>query len=189
MTTYTLFRLSDRQAQKELATQRRYMQRHRAELADTRNPDTLRRYMEFNRLSIICAKRGYMLCIFLYPISRAALAAAAYRIEQALRVPSVHRRFTSSVVPLSSLRLTGLPQIATPTSLPSCATPMLNLCPATCLWCRWYCCTNPFASRNVTGTSSSMVSLRTFRALGSFKLDHPHIRVCFPAHRLNAGRR
>lgn len=63
MTTYTLFRLSDRQAQKELATQRRYMQRHRAELADTRNPDTLRRYMEFNRLSIICAKRGYMLCI------------------------------------------------------------------------------------------------------------------------------
>ena len=44
MTTYTLFRLSDRQAQKELATQRRYMQRHRAELADTRNPDTLRRY-------------------------------------------------------------------------------------------------------------------------------------------------
>ena len=58
MTTYTLFRLSDRQAQKELATQR-----HRAELADTRNPDTLRRYMEFNRLSIICAKRGYMLCI------------------------------------------------------------------------------------------------------------------------------
>ena len=63
MTTYTLFRLSDRQAQKELATQRRYMQRHRAELADTRNPDTLRRYMEFNRLSIICVKRGYMLCI------------------------------------------------------------------------------------------------------------------------------
>ena len=55
MTTYTLFRLSDRQAQKELATQRRYMQRHRAELADTRNPDALRRYMEFNRLSIICA--------------------------------------------------------------------------------------------------------------------------------------
>ena len=35
MTTYTLFRLSDRQAQKELATQRRYMQRHRAELAAT----------------------------------------------------------------------------------------------------------------------------------------------------------
>ena len=63
MTTYTLFHLSDRQAQKELATQRRYMQRHRSELADTRNPDTLRRYMEFNRLSIICAKRGYMLCI------------------------------------------------------------------------------------------------------------------------------
>jgi hypothetical protein len=63
MTTYTLFRLSDRQAQKELATQRRYMQCHRAELADTRNPDALRRYMEFNRLSIICAKRGYMLCI------------------------------------------------------------------------------------------------------------------------------
>ncbi len=62
MTTYTLFRLSDRQAQKELATQRRDTQRHR-QLADTRNPDALRRYMEFNRLSIICAKRGYMLCI------------------------------------------------------------------------------------------------------------------------------
>ena len=39
------------------------MQRHRAELADTRNPDALRRYMEFNRPSIISAKRGYMLCI------------------------------------------------------------------------------------------------------------------------------
>ena len=32
MTTYTISRLSDCQAQKELATQRRYMQRHRAEL-------------------------------------------------------------------------------------------------------------------------------------------------------------
>lgn len=42
MTTYTLFRLSDRQAQKELATQRRYMQRHRAELADTRKHYFLR---------------------------------------------------------------------------------------------------------------------------------------------------
>ena len=63
MTTYTLFRLPAHQAQKELAMQRRYMQRHRVELADTRNPDALRRYMEFNRLSIICAKRGYMLCI------------------------------------------------------------------------------------------------------------------------------
>ena len=63
MTTYTVFRLPAFQAQKELARQRCYMQRHRAELADTRSPDTLRRYMEFNRLAIICAKRGYMLCI------------------------------------------------------------------------------------------------------------------------------
>lgn len=63
MTQYTTFKLTPRSAQKELATQRRYMQRHRAELSGTRNPDTLRRYMEFNRLSIICAKRGYMLCI------------------------------------------------------------------------------------------------------------------------------
>ena len=63
MTIYTLLRLSYRQAQKELSTQRRYMQRHRSELADTRNPDALRRYMEFNRLAIICAKRGYLLCI------------------------------------------------------------------------------------------------------------------------------
>lgn len=63
MTQYTTFKLTPRSAQKELAQQRRYMQRHRAELAGTRNPDTLRRYMEFNRLSIICAKRGYMLCI------------------------------------------------------------------------------------------------------------------------------
>lgn len=63
MTIYTLLRLSDRQAQKELATQRRYMQRHRAELSDARSPDALLRYMEFNRLAIICAKRGYLLCI------------------------------------------------------------------------------------------------------------------------------
>ena len=63
MPPYTLVRRADRQAQKERATQRRSLQRHRAELADTRNPDALRRYMEFNRLSIICAKRGYMLCI------------------------------------------------------------------------------------------------------------------------------
>lgn len=62
MTTYTLCRLSANQAKKELARQRRYMQCHRAMLADTRNPDALRRYMEFNRLAIICAKRGYMLC-------------------------------------------------------------------------------------------------------------------------------
>ena len=63
MTTYTIFRLSAYQAQKELATHRRYMQRHRAELADTNNPDNLRRYMEYNRLSIVCAKRGYMLSV------------------------------------------------------------------------------------------------------------------------------
>ena len=63
MTIYTLVRLSDRQAQKELAMQRRCIQRHRAELAYTRNPDALLRYMEFNRLEIICAKRGYLLCI------------------------------------------------------------------------------------------------------------------------------
>lgn len=62
MTTYTLCRLSANQAKKELARQRRYMQRQRAELADTRNLGTLRRYMEFTRLAIICAKRGYMLC-------------------------------------------------------------------------------------------------------------------------------
>lgn len=60
---YTVFRLSDRQAQKQLAAQRRYMQMHRAEMRTTRNPDALRRYMEFNRLAIICAKRGYMLSI------------------------------------------------------------------------------------------------------------------------------
>ena len=63
MTTYTISRLSDCQAQKELATQRRYMQRHRAELADTNSPDTLHRYIEYNRLAIICAKRGFMLCV------------------------------------------------------------------------------------------------------------------------------
>ena len=36
-----------------------------------------------------------------YPIARAALHAAAYSIEQALRVPSVHNLFTSSVHPSS----------------------------------------------------------------------------------------
>lgn len=56
MTTYTLSRLSDRQAQKELATQRRYMQRHRAELADTRNPDTLRRYIPAYPLNDSCLR-------------------------------------------------------------------------------------------------------------------------------------
>ena len=62
MTTYTLYRLSANQAKKELARQRRYMQCHRAMLAHTRNLGTLRRYREFTRLAIICAKRGYLLC-------------------------------------------------------------------------------------------------------------------------------
>lgn len=63
MTLYTAVKLAPRSAQKELAQQRRNLQRLSNECATTSSPDAVRRYMDYARLAIICAKRGYMLCI------------------------------------------------------------------------------------------------------------------------------
>jgi hypothetical protein len=63
MTQYTTFKLTPRSAQKELAQQRRNLQRLSNEYATTSKPDAVRHYMNYARLAIICAKRGYMLCI------------------------------------------------------------------------------------------------------------------------------
>lgn len=63
MTQYTAVKLAQRSAQKELAQQRRILQRLSNEYATTSNPDAVRHYMNYARLAIICAKRGYMLCI------------------------------------------------------------------------------------------------------------------------------
>ena len=63
MTQYTAVKLAPRSAQKELAQQRRNLQRLSNEYATTSSPDAVRRYMDYARLAIICAKRGYMLCI------------------------------------------------------------------------------------------------------------------------------
>lgn len=63
MTQYTAVKLAPRSAQKELAQQRRNLQRLSNEYATTSSPDAARRYMDYARLAIICAKRGYMLCI------------------------------------------------------------------------------------------------------------------------------
>lgn len=63
MTQYTAIKLAPRNAQKELAQQRRNLQRLSNEYATTSSPDAVRRYMDYARLAIICAKRGYMLCI------------------------------------------------------------------------------------------------------------------------------
>ena len=51
---------------------------------------------------------------------------ALYNMEHALRVPSVQSLVTSSVLPSSRPRATGLPAIATPASLPSSSTPTPN---------------------------------------------------------------
>ncbi len=63
MTTYTLFRLSDRQLIERACHAAPLYAAPPGRTDRHPQPDTLRRYMEFNRLSIICAKRGYMLCI------------------------------------------------------------------------------------------------------------------------------
>lgn len=63
MTQYTAVKLAPRSAQMELAQQRRNLQRLSNEYATTSSPDAVRRYMDYARLAIICAKRGYMLCI------------------------------------------------------------------------------------------------------------------------------
>jgi protein gp37 len=55
----------------------------------------------------------------------------AYSMEQALRLPSVQRRFTSMVHPSSRWRDTGRPIMATPTICSPSESPMENLCPAT----------------------------------------------------------
>lgn len=85
--------------------------------------------------------------------------AAPYNILQAFRVPLVQSLFTSNVLPLSNRRLTGLPQIQTPTSSPSFCTPIENLCPLHGLWCRWCCWTYAFACRSDIGMSSSILCL------------------------------
>jgi len=75
--------------------------------------------------------------IALNPISRATLAAAAYRIEQAFLVPSVTKRVTSAISYCGSARATGRPTIAAPRSSPAASfTPIEKRCPTTGLWCR-----------------------------------------------------
>ena len=46
-----------------LAYQRHVLRKLRHEMQFTRNPDAVQRYIDFARLSIICAKRGYMYSI------------------------------------------------------------------------------------------------------------------------------
>jgi len=63
----------------------------------------------------------------LYPMFFAARHAAEYSIEQAFLVPSVQRRLTSSVHPLSKCLDTGLPTVQTPTIFVPSEHPMENL--------------------------------------------------------------
>lgn len=69
-------------------------------------------------------------------------------------VPSVQHRFTSRVHPLSAIRATGRPMIATPTMSIgfSVETARLNLWPTHGLWWRWWRKTNSLASANSLGT-------------------------------------
>lgn len=67
----------------------------------------------------------------LKPSANAARAAATYRNEQALRVPSVQSRVTSAVRPSSRILDTGRPTITTPTIFPSSEAPSENRCPTT----------------------------------------------------------
>ncbi len=62
-------------------------------------------------------------------------------------VPSVATRRISRVLPSSRRRHTGLPAMATPTSLPSWAAPRANLPPTLGLLCRWFWATDWLASR------------------------------------------
>ena len=61
MPEYKAVRLSPDDARRYLLHQRHILQALRSELTTTRNPATALRYIYFARLSIICAKRGYML--------------------------------------------------------------------------------------------------------------------------------
>lgn len=67
---------------------------------------------------------------FLYPIALETLHAAPYSIEHAFFDPSVQQRVTSKIQPLSSILLTGLPTIATPTTSVPLDTATQNLAPA-----------------------------------------------------------
>jgi hypothetical protein len=57
----TVTKLTAADADRYTKYQRHILHKLRAEEATTRNPDRLRDYTDFARLSIICARRGYML--------------------------------------------------------------------------------------------------------------------------------
>lgn len=61
MPEYKAVKLSPDDSRRYLLHQRRILQALRSELTTTRNPDAVLRYIDFARLSIICAKRGYTL--------------------------------------------------------------------------------------------------------------------------------
>lgn len=60
---YTVTKLSPVDAVKYTAHQRHTLRLLRSEEATTRNPERLNDYIDFARLSIICARHGYMLHI------------------------------------------------------------------------------------------------------------------------------
>ena len=55
-----LKKLTTEQKMDYLAHQRRILHKLRQEMEYTRNPSAVQQYIDFARLSIICAKRGYM---------------------------------------------------------------------------------------------------------------------------------
>ncbi len=56
----TLQNLNEEDAKEFLAHERHILRRLRWEMEYTRNPTAVQDYIDFTRLSIICAKRGYM---------------------------------------------------------------------------------------------------------------------------------
>jgi len=56
----TLKKLTAEQAQNFLSHERHTLRKLRREMEYTRNPTAVQSYIDFTRLSIICAKRGYM---------------------------------------------------------------------------------------------------------------------------------
>ena len=61
MPEHKVLKLSPDDMRRYLLYQRRVLQKLRRELASTQNPAAVLRYIDFARLSIICAKHGYML--------------------------------------------------------------------------------------------------------------------------------
>lgn len=57
----TITRLNQKSAAKYAAYQQHILKKLRAEESFTREPERMQPYLEFARISIICAKRGYML--------------------------------------------------------------------------------------------------------------------------------